>query len=132
MTTTRVVVMGVSGCGKSTVGALLAEYLGARFIDGDDLHPKANKDKMAAGTPLNDEDRWPWLDLVGAADRVQLACPGMGIRSDCSCNAEAINMGDDLGVWGFFTNNTRCGILGASANSLRGCVSFYSSLLFSR
>ncbi|MEN9955253.1 MAG: hypothetical protein RLY34_60 [Actinomycetota bacterium] len=67
MINTRIVVMGVSGCGKSTVGALLAEHLGARFIDGDDLHPKSNKDKMAGGTPLNDEDRWPWLDLVGAA-----------------------------------------------------------------
>jgi carbohydrate kinase (thermoresistant glucokinase family) len=63
----RIVVMGVSGCGKSTIGALLAEHLGARFIDGDDLHPESNKDKMAAGTPLSDEDRWPWLDLVGDA-----------------------------------------------------------------
>lgn len=67
MTDIRIVVMGVSGCGKSTVGKQLAESLGCRFIDGDDLHPKANKDKMAAGTPLNDDDRWPWLDLVGAA-----------------------------------------------------------------
>ena len=67
MTNTRIVVMGVSGCGKSTVGKLLAEHLGARFIDGDDLHPKSNKEKMASGTPLNDEDRWPWLDLVGKA-----------------------------------------------------------------
>ena len=63
----RIVVMGVSGCGKSTVGKLLAEHLGARFIDGDDLHPKSNKDKMAAGNPLNDIDRLPWLDLVGAS-----------------------------------------------------------------
>jgi carbohydrate kinase (thermoresistant glucokinase family) len=67
MITTQIVVMGVSGSGKSTVGKLLAENLGARFIDGDDLHPKANRVKMASGTPLNDEDRWPWLDLVGAA-----------------------------------------------------------------
>lgn len=67
MTDWRIVVMGVSGCGKSSVGQALAEALGARFIDGDDLHPEANKAKMAAGIPLNDDDRWPWLDLVAAA-----------------------------------------------------------------
>jgi carbohydrate kinase (thermoresistant glucokinase family) len=67
MTDWRIVVMGVSGCGKSSVGLALAEALGARFIDGDDLHPEANKAKMAAGIPLNDDDRWPWLDLVGEA-----------------------------------------------------------------
>ncbi|CAB4636996.1 unannotated protein [freshwater metagenome] len=61
----RIVVMGVSGCGKSSVGIALAEALGARFIDGDDLHPEANKAKMGAGIPLDDSDRWPWLDLVG-------------------------------------------------------------------
>ena len=59
--------MGVSGCGKSTVGKALAQRLNARFIDGDDLHPSQNKTKMAAGIPLDDEDRWPWLELVGAA-----------------------------------------------------------------
>ena len=63
----RIVVMGVSGCGKSSVGIALAEALGARFIDGDDLHPEANKAKMSAGIPLDDEDRWPWLDLVSQA-----------------------------------------------------------------
>jgi carbohydrate kinase (thermoresistant glucokinase family) len=63
----RMVVMGVSGCGKSSVGIALAQALGARFIDGDDLHPLANKTKMAAGIPLDDDDRWPWLDLVGSA-----------------------------------------------------------------
>jgi carbohydrate kinase (thermoresistant glucokinase family) len=67
MTDWRIVVMGVSGCGKSSVGLALSEALGARFIDGDDLHPEANKAKMAAGIPLNDDDRWPWLDLVGEA-----------------------------------------------------------------
>jgi gluconokinase len=63
----RIVVMGVSGCGKSSVGIALAEALGARFIDGDDLHPEANKAKMGAGIPLDDDDRWPWLDLVSKA-----------------------------------------------------------------
>ena len=61
----HIVVMGVAGCGKSTVGAALAERLGAEFIDGDALHPRANIDKMAAGTPLNDEDRAPWLAEIG-------------------------------------------------------------------
>lgn len=59
------VVMGVSGCGKSTVGALLGERLGVPFLDGDDFHPAANKAKMAAGIPLTDEDRAPWLATVG-------------------------------------------------------------------
>ncbi len=63
--TGRYVVMGVSGCGKSTVGAGLAEALGGTFVDGDSLHPQANIDKMSAGTPLTDGDRWPWLETVG-------------------------------------------------------------------
>jgi gluconokinase len=61
-----IVVAGVSGSGKSTVGALVAERLGLRFVDADDLHPAANVDKMAAGIPLTDDDRWPWLRAVGA------------------------------------------------------------------
>ena len=62
-----VVVIGVSGSGKSTVGELLARRLGVPYADADELHPQANVDKMAAGHPLNDEDRWPWLAKVGAA-----------------------------------------------------------------
>ena len=61
-----IVVMGVCGAGKSTVGAALAERVGATFVDSDSLHPQANVEKMAAGDPLTDEDRWPWLGLVGA------------------------------------------------------------------
>jgi gluconokinase len=61
-----VVVMGVSGSGKTTVGAALAQRLRVPFADADDFHPKANIDKMSAGIPLTDEDRGPWLDTIGA------------------------------------------------------------------
>ncbi|MDX2320545.1 MAG: gluconokinase [Moritella sp.] len=59
-----IIVMGVSGSGKSTIGLKLAQQLGVKFIDGDDLHPKANILKMAAGQPLNDADRKPWLERI--------------------------------------------------------------------
>ena len=59
------VVMGVSGSGKSTVGAAIAQRLRVPFADADDFHPQANIDKMSAGTPLDDHDRRPWLDAIG-------------------------------------------------------------------
>jgi carbohydrate kinase (thermoresistant glucokinase family) len=58
------VLMGVSGSGKSTVGRLLSERLKWPFLDGDDLHPQANIEKMSRGIPLGDADRWPWLERV--------------------------------------------------------------------
>jgi gluconokinase len=61
-----VIVAGVSGSGKTTVGALLAGRLGWRFADADDFHPAANVAKMRAGVPLTDEDRWPWLRAIAA------------------------------------------------------------------
>ncbi|NEW45474.1 gluconokinase [Nocardia cyriacigeorgica] len=66
MSRTVLVVMGVSGSGKSTVARLLAEKLGWDMLEGDDLHPEANVAKMASGTPLTDEDRWPWLHRIAA------------------------------------------------------------------
>lgn len=60
-----IVLMGVTGSGKTTVGTGLAEELGWDFYDADDFHPLANKTKMAAGIPLNDEDRVPWLEALG-------------------------------------------------------------------
>ncbi|MDT0169575.1 gluconokinase [Pseudarthrobacter sp. BRE9] len=76
-----IVVMGVSGAGKSSVGQALATQLGAEFVDGDTLHPEANVRKMASGAPLTDEDRWPWLHRVGA----QLsASTGNGTTVACS------------------------------------------------
>jgi len=80
-TSLRIVVMGPSGCGKSTVGSALAEALGARFVDGDDLHPPENVAKMSAGVPLDDDDRVPWLRTVGATlhgeDRIVVACSAL-------------------------------------------------------
>ncbi|MFE0137192.1 gluconokinase [Streptomyces sp. NPDC059037] len=61
-----VVVMGVAGTGKTTIGPLLADRLGVPYAEGDDFHPPANIAKMSAGTPLTDDDRWPWLDAIGA------------------------------------------------------------------
>jgi gluconokinase len=60
-----IVVMGVSGSGKSTVGAALAQRLEVPFADADDFHPPANIAKMKAGIPLDDDDRYPWLDAIG-------------------------------------------------------------------
>jgi len=64
-----IVIMGVSGCGKTAVGELLAERLGFPFRDADEFHPAANVAKMSAGVPLTDADRWPWLDAIGRALR---------------------------------------------------------------
>lgn len=75
-----VVIMGVSGSGKSTVGALLAAQLGVPFTDADALHPPENVAKMAAGEPLDDADRAPWLDAVGA----ELAAAPSGLVVGCS------------------------------------------------
>ena len=60
------VVMGVAGSGKTTIARMLADRLGWRFQEGDALHPPANVAKMSAGTPLTDEDRWPWLHAIAA------------------------------------------------------------------
>lgn len=77
----RIVVMGPSGAGKSTVGRALADLIGAPFVDGDDLHHAENVAKMAAGRPLDDADRMPWLARVGDAlhahDDIVVACSAL-------------------------------------------------------
>jgi gluconokinase len=80
-----VIIFGVSGAGKTTVGKLLARELGWRFIEADDFHPAANIEKMRNGHPLTDEDRWPWLDslrkqieqLLSAGENAVLACSAL-------------------------------------------------------
>jgi gluconokinase len=73
------VVMGVSGCGKSTVGGMLAGQLGWDLSEGDDLHPPENVRKMASGHPLTDDDRWPWLTAVAGwiHEHVEAGLPGI-------------------------------------------------------
>ncbi len=79
-----VLLAGVSGCGKSTVGELLAAALGWPFVNGDSLHPAANIAKMRAGIPLTDEDRWPWLMAVAAVMDADIAA---GRSAVLACSA---------------------------------------------
>lgn len=79
-----VLVMGVSGAGKSTIGTLLAARLGVPFADADDFHPAANVAKMRAGQPLTDADRWPWLDSLGAWMDGRAGAKGGGGVVTCS------------------------------------------------
>ena len=76
----QIVVMGVSGSGKSTLASALAQTLALAFIEGDDLHPTANIAKMQAGEPLDDADRWPWLQAVSE----QILLPSAGAVASCS------------------------------------------------
>ncbi len=82
MTAPRLVIMGVSGCGKSTVGERLAQRLGVPFLEGDALHPPHNVALMAAGTPLTDADRADWLDAI--AGRLSDLLPDEGMVVSCS------------------------------------------------
>ncbi|MFK4226970.1 gluconokinase [Streptomyces sp. NPDC019890] len=83
MSTPQVVVlMGVTGTGKTTIGPLLAAELGVPYAEGDDFHPPANIAKMSAGIPLGDADRWPWLDAIG-----QWANSRAGMGGVVSCSA---------------------------------------------
>jgi len=77
----KILVMGVSGCGKSLVGSEIAKALGLPFHDGDDYHPKANVEKMAQGIPLNDDDRIGWLETLNRIyvenDAAVIACSAL-------------------------------------------------------
>ena len=97
-----VLIIGVCGCGKSTIGQALAQELGWPFIDADDLHPKTNVAKMASGTPLTDDDRWPWFDRIVAEMR-RLSAAGSPQGANCapsggSAAAELANEAASVGV----------------------------------
>jgi len=79
-----VIIFGVSGAGKTTIGQLLAEELGWRFYEADDFHSQANIDKMHQGVPLTDEDRWPWLENLG---EVIKRCLAAGENAVLACSA---------------------------------------------
>src|ERR1700719_1331668 len=78
-----IVVMGVAGSGKTRFASGLAEKLGIPLVEGDSLHPAANVKKMAAGIPLTDADRWPWLEAIGERMEVERAT-GHGVVVACS------------------------------------------------
>ena len=82
-----VVVMGVSGAGKTTVGSALADALGCEFLDADEFHPPENVAKMAAAIALTDADRWPWLDRLNGELRVRESC-GRSVVLACSALKE--------------------------------------------
>ena len=92
-----ILVMGVSGSGKTTVGQLLAKRLEGSFLDADDLHPSTNIDKMARGESLNDKDRWPWLDAVTHAASIHTSPTPLVLA--CSALKESyrerLQLGDD-------------------------------------
>ena len=83
---TAIVLMGVCGCGKTEIGRRLAAALGWTFHDGDDFHPPANVAKMKGGTPLDDADRWPWLDALSRLLRDAVR-DGRGVVVGCSALA---------------------------------------------
>ena len=79
-----VIIFGVSGAGKTTIGQLLAEEFGWRFYEADDFHSQANTDKMRQGVPLTDEDRWPWLESLR---QVIKRCLAAGENAVLACSA---------------------------------------------
>lgn len=91
----KLVLMGVAGCGKSSVGEELARCLHVRYLDGDCLHPLSNIEKMKQGIPLTDEDRWPWLAAVGSV----LKAPSAVLIIGCSALKKAIAIISEILHW---------------------------------
>ncbi|WP_420144265.1 gluconokinase [Sphingobium sp.] len=85
--------MGVSGCGKSTVGALIAQAIGCPFLEGDSFHSVEAVEKMRGGIPLTDEDRWPWLDRLSTASATAMETYGAVVTA---CSALRLSYRDRL------------------------------------
>jgi len=109
-----IVVMGVSGCGKTSVAEGLAASLGYSFLEGDQLHPRANIDKMSKGIPLTDADRWPWLERIGERMR-DAAASGQGIVVSCSAlkrtYRDRLRSGAETGLSFVFLSGSRALLL---------------------
>jgi gluconokinase len=105
-----VVVMGVSGCGKSSVGQAIADHFGVPFIEGDALHPPENIVKMSSGKPLNDGDRWPWLDIVATKLGSESLSHGGAVASCSSLKRvyrDRLEAGAGVGTWFVYLNCAR-------------------------
>jgi gluconokinase len=108
------VLLGVSGAGKTTIGLLLSARLGWRFADGDDYHPLANRQKMESGTPLTDEDREPWLNALHARMLELINCNENAVLA-CSALKQKYR---DLLVAGFEPGQVRFALLDATRDLL--------------
>jgi gluconokinase len=105
-----IIVMGVSGCGKSCVGQAIANHFGVPFIEGDALHTADNIAKMSSSIPLNDEDRWPWLDIVAAKLESENLAHGGAVASCSSLKRvyrNRLEAGAGVGTKFIFLNCTR-------------------------
>ena len=92
--------MGVCGCGKTLIGSMLAHDLGGIFEDADDFHPASNKAKMTVGTPLTDEDRWPWMRILRArieSKRNETSCYVLACSALKQSYRDLLRNGDDRG-----------------------------------
>jgi carbohydrate kinase (thermoresistant glucokinase family) len=98
-----IILMGVSGSGKTTIGERVAERLGVAFTEGDDFHPPANVEKMRGGAPLTDEDRWPWLKALAVDLRKKAEISGHAVAA-CSALKHAYRtfLADEAGEPVFF------------------------------